>query len=122
VSAERSVAIAFLAMSVISLGWQMVALRRLQRGSNACSRATPAYGGLLRTAVCRVGCAVAYVIVGINALWPRVEVLILTFAVFCAVQGVWQLNALADIRLGGRLRSVPFALRRAALPVWELST
>jgi Flp pilus assembly protein TadB len=106
-SAEKTIAVAFLCMSIISMAWQGTALRRLIHASSLRSRATQAYDGLLRTAVCRVATALAYVIVGINALWPRVEVLILTFAVFCATQAVWQLNAWADLRLARRLREMP---------------
>jgi len=104
VSVEKIVAIAFLCMSVISLAWQGSALCRLVNDSNLRSRATDAYGGLLRTAICRVSVSTAYVLVGANAIWPRVEVLILTFAVFCVIQAVWQLNAWADLRLARRLR------------------
>lgn len=103
-SAEQTVAVAFLCMSTLSLLWQGTSLVALVRDSSLRSRATIAYGGLLRTASCRVGVAVAYVLVGINAIWPQVEVLILTFAVFCATQAVWQLNAWADLRLARRLR------------------
>jgi hypothetical protein len=105
VSAEKVVAVAFLAMSILSMVWQSATLQRLVRDSSLRSRATQAYGGLLRTAVCRVSVSMAYVMVGINAIWPRVEVLILTFAVFCATQAVWQLNAWADLRLARRLKT-----------------
>ena len=104
-SADKVVAVAFLVMSVISTIWQGSALTRLINDSSLRSRATAAYGGLLRTSICRVGAATAYVVVGINAIWPRFEVLLFTFVVFCAIQGVWQLNAWADLRLAQRLRS-----------------
>lgn len=104
-TAVQVVAYAFLAMSVLSLVWQSTALRALVRDSSLRSRATVAYGGLRRTAMCRVGVAVAYVLVGINALWPRIEVLLFTFGVFCATQGLWQLNAWADLRLARRLKT-----------------
>jgi hypothetical protein len=105
VTPEQFVAIAFLCMSALSLLWQGTALTSLVRDSSLRSRATVAYGGLLRTAACRVGVAVAYVLVGINALWPRVEVLLLTFGVFCGTQALWQLNAWADLRLARRLKT-----------------
>jgi hypothetical protein len=114
-SAEKAVAVAFLAMSTLSMTWQGAALRQLVRASSLRSRATQAYGGLLRTAVCRVGVSIAYVMVGINAIWPRVEVLILTFAVFCAMQVVWQLNAWADLRLARCLKATP-PMRGATAP------
>ena len=104
---ERFVAVAFLFMSTLSLLWQSTALFALIRDSSLRSRATIAYGGLRRTASCRVAVAVAYVLVGINALWPRAEVLLVTFGVFCATSAVWQLNAWADLRLARRLRSTP---------------
>jgi hypothetical protein len=106
VSAEKLVAVAFLCMSVLSLLWQGTALQALIRDSSLRSRATHAYGGLRRTAVCRVAAAIAYVLVGINAIWPRVEVLLLTFAVYSAVQALWQINAWADLRLARRLKTV----------------
>lgn len=106
-SAEKVVAVAFLIMSVTSMAWQGSALVRLVTDSSLRSRATIAYGGLLRTSICRVCAAIAYVLVGINAIWPRFEVLIFTFVVFCLIQGVWQLNAWADLRLARRLRAVP---------------
>jgi hypothetical protein len=113
VSAEKTVAVAFLVMSVISMVWQGAALRRLIHDSSLRSRATQAYGGLLRTAACRVSVSIAYVMVGINAIWPRVEVLILTFAVFCATQAVWQANAWADLRLARRLKVTPRLYERS---------
>lgn len=102
---EKFVAVAFLGMSVLSLVWQGTALLALVRDSSLQSRATVAYGGLRRTSICRVGVAVAYAVVGMNALWPRVEVLLFTFGVFCATQAVWQLNAWADLRLARRLKT-----------------
>jgi hypothetical protein len=107
VSAEKVVAVAFLIMSIISMVWQGAALMRLVNDSSLRSRATDAYGGLLRTSICRVSAATAYVLVGINAIWPRFGVLIFTLVVFCIVQGVWQLNAWADLRLARRLRAIP---------------
>jgi hypothetical protein len=104
VTAEKIVAIAFLCMSIISMTWQGVTLSRLIRDASLRSRATDAYSGLRRTAICRVSVSLTYVVVGTNAIWPRIEVLILTFAVFCAIQAVWQLNAWADLRLARRLR------------------
>jgi hypothetical protein len=105
VTPEKFVAVAFLCMSALSLLWQGTALRTLVRDSDLRSRATAAYGGLRRTATCRVGVAVTYVLVGINAIWPRVEVLLLTFAVYAVVQAIWQLNAWADLRLARRLKA-----------------
>lgn len=109
-SASQVIVYAYLAMSVASLIWQGSALIRLIRDSSLRSRATAAYGGLLRTSICRVGAAIAYVLVGVNALWPRFEVLIFTFVVFCLIQAVWQLNSLADLRLAERLRATPPAV------------
>lgn len=106
-SAEKVVAVAFLVMSGVSMVWQSSALWRLVTDSTLRSRATSAYHGLLRTAICRVSTAFAYVLVGVNALWPRFEVLIFTFVVFCLTQAVWQANAWADLRLARRLRAPP---------------
>jgi hypothetical protein len=106
-TAERFVTFGFLFMSGLSLAWQSTALQSLVRDSNLRSRATDAYGGLRRTAACRVSVAIAYVVVGINAIWPQVEVLLLTFGVFCATQALWQANAWADLRLARRLKTEP---------------
>jgi hypothetical protein len=104
-SAERVIVLAYLAMSTISLLWQSSTLLRLRRDSTLRSRATLPYHGLLRTSICRVAAAIAYVLVSINALWPRFEVLIFTFVVLSLIQAVWQLNSWADLRLARRLRA-----------------
>lgn len=104
-SAEKVVAIVFLIVSLISIVWQGQALIRLVRDSSLRSRATEAYGGLLRTSICRVSAAIAYVLVGINAIWPQFEVLIFTLVVYSAIQTVWQANAWADLRLARRLKA-----------------
>lgn len=106
-NAERAIVFAYLTMSVVSLIWQGLALVRLVGDSDLRSRATAAYSGLRRTSICRVGAAIAYVLVSANALWPKFEVLIFTFVVLSLIQGVWQLNAWADLRLARRLRSAP---------------
>jgi hypothetical protein len=103
VSAERAVALVFLAVSLASITWQASALLRLIRDSSLRSRASTAYGGLLRTAICRVGAATAYVFVGVNALWPQFEVVIFTLAVYSGTQVLWQLNSWADLHLAQRL-------------------
>jgi hypothetical protein len=107
VSADRVVTIAFLIVSTISIVWQGLALIQLMRDSSLRSRATDAYRGLRRTSICRVGAAIAYVLVGVNAIWPRFEVIIFTFVVYSAIQTLWQLNAWADLRLARRLRVAP---------------
>lgn len=106
-NAERVIVFLYLTMSAVSLVWQGSALIRLVRDSDLRSRATATYGGLRRTSICRVGAAIAYVLVSLNALWPRFEVLIFTFVVLSLIQTVWQLNARADLRLARRLRTAP---------------
>lgn len=97
-SAEQVIEDAFLAVSCLSLIVQLWGLTRLaHRAGTAAAR------GLFRTSVCRVGCAVLYVYVGLNALVFHCAVLTTTFAVFCVVQATWQINAWADVRLRKRL-------------------
>lgn len=115
-SAERIIVLAYLTMSILSLLWQGLTLLRLIQDSTLRSRATISYRGLLRTSICRVGAAVAYVLVSVNALWPRFEVLIFTFVVLWLIQGIWQLNAWADLRLARRLRAVPPAVAVSRFP------
>lgn len=104
-NAAETVTVAYLTMSVLNLAWQSAALRRLTRGSSVRSRDTPFYRGLLRTSRCRVGVAVAHVGVGLNAIYPRAEVVLVTLGVFCVTHGVWMLNSWADLRLGRRLKA-----------------
>jgi len=102
-SAERVIVLAYLTMSIISLLWQSSTLLRLVRDSSLRSRATDSYHGLLRTSICRVAAAIAYVLVSMNALWPKFEVLIFTFVVLSLIQAVWQINSWADVRLARQL-------------------
>ncbi len=99
--AERVISIAFLAVSIISLGWQGTSLHRLY-GSRPLLLSTT-YSRLHRTAVCRVGVSILYVGVGVNALFLRYSALEVAFAVFCITQIVWWINSAADIRLIRRL-------------------
>lgn len=106
--------VAYLTTSTLSLIWQSITLRRLVRDSSLHSRATDAYRGLRRTAACRVIVSIAYVLVGINAIWPRLEVLIATFVVYSATLALWQANSWLDLRLAKRLRGPRPAARRRA--------
>ncbi len=97
-SALNVISAAFLAISCLSLGVQVWALAHLLNGRRGLVRT-----GLLRTSVCRVGCAVLYVVVGLNAWWFQWSVPITTFTVFALIQATWQANALADVRLKRKL-------------------
>jgi hypothetical protein len=99
VTLERAIALAYLVMAVLNLAWQGATLRHLVKGSTVDSRLTPFYRGLLRTARCRVGAALLYLGVGLNALYPRLEVALVTLGVHALTMGVFGLNALADMRL-----------------------
>jgi hypothetical protein len=106
-STEHIIVLLYLSMSILSLLWQGSTLIRLVRDSTLRSRATLPYRGLLRTSVCRVTAAIVYVLVSINALWPRFAVLVFTFVVLTLIQAMWQLNARADLRLAQRLKTTP---------------
>lgn len=99
---ERTVTVAFLAVSCVSLLVQGWGLRRLAPRTRG-----PVAWALTRTSVCRVGCALLYVYVGMNALVIHQAVLVTTFLVFCVVQATWQVNAFADVRLRRRLDPPP---------------
>lgn len=104
-SAEPAITVAFLSVSVFGLGVQVWALTRLGRSGRI--------PGLVRTAACRVGSAVVYVLVGVNAWGPQWAVLETTFAAFCVTQATWQVNALMDVRLDhGRGRRTPYRPER----------
>lgn len=85
---------AYLAVSCMSLGVQVWGLRRLAPHH----RQTALARALTRTSLCRVGCAVLYVGIGVNALVFHRSVLVTTFLAFCVVQATWQANAYADVR------------------------
>lgn len=90
---DQLIKVAFLAMSCLSLAVQSVTLRVLRRAPLAAD-------SLIRTAWCRVGCAVLYVYVGVNALLWQWNTLTTTFLVFFMVQVTWQVNAGLDIVAG----------------------
>lgn len=109
-TAEQVIADAFLVVSVMSFVVQAWALRGLRRRR--------VRGGVWRTAICRVGCAVIYVGVGINALrwhWATLQV---TFIAFLITQLTWQANAWLDVHKaekpvprGGRHRAARRRIR-----------
>jgi hypothetical protein len=88
----EAIAIAFLAVSGISLLVQSWALHKLRVGRIR--------GGVYRTAWCRVWCAVLYVLVGTNALTLHLITLQTTFIAFALTQATWQANAWLDVRRG----------------------
>jgi hypothetical protein len=89
----------FVGISVVSTtiqGSSWHKLRRLPRGEE--ERERRVYGGMVRTAVCRVVAAGAYVAFGVTSL--AVGALpVLALIVFAGIQVMWQLNAVADVRL-----------------------
>lgn len=109
--------IAFLVVSSINFVGQTRILLRFTHPSVASRHSrdrhvtvdptTAAYRGLVRTAKCRVFAAALYVVLGFYAIYVgRVESYLtseITFGVFCVVQVLWQLNAMADARLRRRL-------------------
>lgn len=90
--------VVFLVVSVGSVVTQSASLWRLTR-----LRPTGAqrrvHVGMLRTAICRVAAAAAYVAIGVLGLVARQGLPVLALVVFCSVQIMWQANAYADLRL-----------------------
>jgi hypothetical protein len=89
----QSIIDAFLSMAFLSMIIQVWGLTHLARPNTLTER------GLYRTSMCRVGCSLLYVYVGLNALVFHRAVLATTFFVFCVVQATWQINVYLDVRL-----------------------
>jgi hypothetical protein len=68
-------------------------------------RRQPPHAGLTRTAACRVGSSIIYVLVGLNAATTHYAVLQVAFAAFVITQLTWQINAWLDVRLNRPPRS-----------------
>lgn len=90
-TAEDAITFAYLAVSALSLLVQARHLYRMRRAR--------AGHGLARTAWCRVGCTVLYVLVGVNALAVGWAVIQSTFAVYATTAVTWWINSLLDDRL-----------------------
>lgn len=99
-------AFVFITVSTVSLAVQVTSLFRLHHvPADGTVTARLAYQGLLRTSRCRVGVAVTYLLVGVTALCaPARSVGLVTLAVFCCIQVLWQVNSLLDVRLKHRIR------------------
>lgn len=98
-SLAEAIAVAFLAVSGLSLIVQAWALHKLRVGRIR--------GGVFRTAWCRVGCAVVYVLVGVNALWEHWATLQVSLFAFLITQATWQVNAVIDVRHGYKPPHLP---------------
>lgn len=88
-SLDEAIAVAFLAVSVLSLAVQSWGLHRLRVGQ--------VRGGVFRTVWFRVVCAVIYVLVGVNALWEHWVTLQVSLFAFFITQGIWVTNTVVDI-------------------------
>lgn len=95
----------FLAVSLASLVVQAAAFIRLAGLTVEGGVARALHGGLLRTSACRVLAAAAYVSLGVAAL-AEAATAVVTLLVFVFVQVMWQVNALADVRLKRRTQAV----------------
>jgi hypothetical protein len=90
---------AFLVISLVSLLIQSIALFRITRPEDG--EWGPAHRGILRTAICRVVASILYVVLGIITLLFATDIEALL--VFGIVRIMWQINAIADVRLRHRL-------------------
>lgn len=80
-----------LIVSILSLCGYVVALVKLTH--------RPYRPGLIRTAACRVGVAVAYVGVAVITLLGLPSLIAVALCVFIGAQAVWQTNSILDVRL-----------------------
>ncbi|MGH3796034.1 MAG: hypothetical protein ACREQ5_38970 [Candidatus Dormibacteria bacterium] len=83
-----------LVVAIVSLTVYLLALERLLT--------RPRRAGLVRTAACRVGVAVLYVIVGLTAATGYHGAAAVALVTFIAAQLVWQANSVADVALTRR--------------------
>ncbi len=96
---EQVISVASLLVSLAGLALQGWALKRLKGTTHQ----------VVRTASCRVACAIIYVLVGTNALFFNWRTLAVAFIAFCITQATWQVNAWLDVRLAKRQRNLEAA-------------
>jgi hypothetical protein len=89
----------FLAVSCVSLVFQVLAFTRLVAQRAATPVEELVGGGYLRTVACRVLAAVIYVVVAAVQLAGDGSLSAEALVVFTAVQALWQANSLMDIRI-----------------------
>lgn len=100
----EALGVTFLVVSLVSLGVQALSLWRLlqvQAARSATGKMSA--GGLRRTSISRVVAAMAYVVAAVYSLVMPELTALLSLVTFSAVQIMWQLNAVADVRLRRRL-------------------
>lgn len=90
-----AIEVGFLVISLVSLMIQVGALARIRDPDT--SKWTAAHHGILRTAWCRVAASLLYVALG--AITLAFSTTVEPLLVFGLVQVMWQLNAIADVRL-----------------------
>lgn len=100
---EAILAWLFLGVSGVSTIIQGGSLRKLLGSPKASGREYGVHLGMVRTAVCRVAAAGAYVAFGVTTLVMGEALPVLALIVFAGIQVMWQLNAWADVRLRLRL-------------------
>jgi hypothetical protein len=91
--------VVFLAVSCVSLMLQVLAFTRLAVQKAASPTEKLVGDGYLRTIGCRVLAATVYVVVAAVQLAGAGELTAEELVVFTAVQILWQLNSLSDIRI-----------------------
>lgn len=90
----------FLAVSIISLMIQGLSLYRLLHQEPITTQTQRMSAkGLRRTSISRVVAAVAYVVAATDSLFHPERTAASSLLVFTVVQIMWQLNAVADVRL-----------------------
>jgi hypothetical protein len=95
---ETVLAILFLVIATTSAVVQGAALWKVAR-AHVDNSTIRVHDAMVRTAVCRVLAATAYVVVGVLTLVSQQTFPVLALAVFAAVMLMWQANAVADVRL-----------------------
>jgi cell division protein FtsB len=85
-----------LAVSLISVMIYAAALGQILVGEHR--------PGLVRTAICRIAAALLYVWVGLATVHEHVQGPLLGLGIFTAVQLMWQINSVADVRMTRKAR------------------
>lgn len=110
-SGETALSGIFLVISIISFYVQLTALSKLHfwPKTTPTTNDRTVYRGLLRTSICRFIAAVIYVALALANLTTAISQSALAIAsliVFCLVQLIWQVNAIADVRLRRQLAAI----------------
>lgn len=102
---KDGLAILYLIVSAGSTAVQVASLWRLAQWNGSRADLRLVHRGLVRTSVCRVLAAIAYVVFGVVALTSTSAMLVavVSLILFTVVQLMWQANGLLDVSLRRQL-------------------